>query len=60
MPTNKSPVKEGAMKQLSIEKPGENSTIERITRNGVPLLRRKGGEVVTEEMIDRIREKEGV
>ena len=29
-------------------------------RNGVPLIPRTGGEVVTEELIQRIREEEGV
>jgi hypothetical protein len=29
-------------------------------RNGIPLMPRSGGEVVTEEMIQRIREEEGV
>ena len=31
-----------------------------IRRNGVPLLKHKSGKVITEELIQRIREEEGV
>lgn len=31
-----------------------------LVRNGVPLLNRRAGAVVTSELVDRIREAEGV
>ena len=46
--------------ELIIEALRNRSSIGFTSRNGVPLMPRTGGEVVTEELIERIREEEGV
>lgn len=46
--------------ELILEAVKRRSGAGRVTRNGIPLLERREGVVVTNELIDRIRETEGV